>query len=164
MSREFNGQILEQVAELGLPRNDEFILTDSSALAEWGVVPFDEVGDIDGVTTRKNSEHLRRKAGWKTIERTVGYKQDERRVRVTAVHDEAGVFDIYPHAFSMYDYNRTDNGRIQPFELIEFSKQDPVTGIWVARIDYIDRTKRETGRAKDELRRLAIREYLQRRL
>jgi len=64
----------------------------------------------------------------------------------------------------MYDHNRTGNGRIQPSDLIEFSTQDPTTGLWVARIDYIDRTKRETGRAKDELRRLAIREYLQKRL
>jgi len=164
MSQEFDGRILAQVAELGLPRNDEFILTDSSALAEWGVIPFDEVGDIDGVTTRENIDYLRRKIGWKIIERTVGYKQDGRRVRVTAVGDEAKVFDIHPHGFSMYDYNRTGNGRIQPFDLIEFSTQDPATGLWVARIDYIDRTKRETGRAKDELRRLAIREYLQKRL
>jgi len=99
MTREFDGRILAQIAELGLPHNDQFILTDSSALAEWGVIPFDEVGDIDGVTIRKNREHLRREVGWRTIERTVGYKQDGRRVRVTAVRDEAGIFDIYPPRF-----------------------------------------------------------------
>jgi len=157
--REFDGRLLGQIAELGLPKNEEFILTDSGALAEWGVIPVEEVGDIDGVTTPENIEYMREVLGWKAVERVVGYKSDGRRVRVIATTDPEGKFDVYPHGFSMYDHHRTGNGRIQPADLIEFSERDPVTGLWVARIDYVERAKRETGRAKDELRRLAIKTY-----
>lgn len=160
MSREFDGQLLGRIADLGLPHNDEFVLTGSGALAERGVIPIEEVGDIDGVTSHENMTYLRRKIGWSVIRRTVGYSQSGRRVRVMALADKAKEFDVFPWDFSIYDHHRTGNGRIQLPELIEFSDQDSVTGIWVARLDYIARTKQETGRPKDARRLEAIRAHL----
>lgn len=159
MSQEFDGRLLARIAELGLPQDEEFVLTSSSALAERNVIPIEEVGDIDGVTSIENMTYLRRKVGWKAIRRTVGYNQAGRRVRVMALADQNEEFDIYPWDFSAYDYHRTGNGRIQLPELIKFSDQDPSTGIWVARIDHVERTKRETGRPKDDARLRMIDAY-----
>lgn len=156
MNREFDGQLLAKIVELGLPHTDTFVLTSSGALAERGVIPIEEVGDIDGVTSLENITYLRRKIGWKAIRRTVGYGNDGRRVRVMSIADDDGRFDIYPWDFSLLDHRQTGNGRIQLPELIESSDQDPATGIWVARIDYVERTKRATGRPKDEARLRAI--------
>ena len=159
MNREFNGRLLSRIAELDLPHPDEFVLTSSGALAERGVIPVEDAGDIDGVASRENLAFLRRKIGWKAIRRTVGYSQAGHPVRVMMLADQSGKFDIYPWDFSFYDYHRTGNGRIQLSELVELSDQDPVTGLWVARIDYVERTKRETGRPKDEVRLRAIEAY-----
>lgn len=165
MSAEFDGRLLARIAELGLPRNDEFVLTSSGALAERGVIPIEEARDIDGVipVESENMICLQRKIGWKVIRRTVGYNHDRRPIRVMTLADQEQEFDIYPWDFSSYDYHRTGNGRVHLPELIEFSDQDPETGIWVARIDYVERTKQETGRPKDEQRLRAIEAFRSKR-
>ena len=152
----FKGEILEQIQSLELPHPYDFVLNSSGALAERGVIPFEDVGDIDGSTCETNHEYLRRKFGWQTIRTVVGYREDGSSVYIWATHDPENLWDIHYRDFSQFDHNRIGYGRIMLDEQKNCSEQDPKTGIWVATIDYIERTKKETGREKDEERLRAI--------
>ncbi len=156
----FDGRILKKIEALQLPHPYDFVLNSSGALAERGVIPVEEVGDIDGSTCETNHEYLRRALGWQTIRKIIGYSAAEAPIYVRVTHDPEELFDVHYRDFSQFDYKRTGNGRIMLDEQKACSQQDPNTGVWVATVDYVERTKRETGRDKD-MRRLAAIERFQ---
>lgn len=159
MTAAFEGRLLAEIAALNLPRPEDFVLNSSGALAERGVIPMEEVGDIDGSTTRANHTYLRTVLGWNVVHKEVGVSSDGSPISVEITQDNAKRFDIHFWDFSVYDYNQTGRGRISLEEQKACSEQDPATGIWVASLDYIERVKRDTGRPKDEQRLQAIRQF-----
>ena len=163
MNRGFHGALLDKTAALGLPHKDDFVITHSAALAERGVIAIEEAHDIDGVTSPENMAYLQRQMGWRVTQRTVGYRQDRTPVGVMALSDANEEWDVYPWDFSDYDSQQTGNGRAQLDALKEVSTQDPVTMIWVARIEWVARTMRGTGRPKDAERLRLIDEYYKKR-
>lgn len=156
MTKSFDGRLLAEIAALGLPHPEDFVLNSSGALAERGVIPMQEVGDIDGSTTPENHRYLRTVLGWNAVRAEVGVGKDGVPISVEITQDDAKRFDIHFWDFSMYNYQQTGNGRISLEEQKAQSEQDPTTGIWVASLAYIENVKRETGRLKDKQRLEAI--------
>ncbi len=160
MSEQFDGRFLAEIAALELSHPEDFVLNSSASLAERGIIPAETVGDIDGTASIENLEYLRGQPGWDVTSKVVGTDRNNLDITVNVTHDENRRFDVHEWDFSTEDYNRTGKGRIELAEQKEWSDQDPVTGVYVARPEYSLRTKRGTGRDKDAARVQAIEKWL----
>jgi hypothetical protein len=150
VSERFDGRLLSKISKLQLPDPEGVVLNSSGALAERRVIPMDSVGDIDATISEENILSLQERVGWYLGKKVVGASRHTGRpLEITVIYDENKEFDFHRHGFSVFDYNRTGQGRHSLQTQIEFSDQDPATGIYVASIDYVVGTKLETNRVKD---------------
>ena len=146
----FNGTLLRKINELQLPDPEGVVLNSSGALAEWGVIPMESVGDIDATISNENIEALRERVGWILGKKVVGESRHTGQpIEIDVIYDENRYFDFHRYNFSFFDYHRIGKGRHTLQMQIEHSTQDPGTGIFVATPEYVVRTKLETGRVKD---------------
>ena len=160
MSESFDGRLLSKINKLQLPDPEGVVLNSSGALAEWGVIPMDSVGDIDATISEENILALRERVGWYLGRKVVGESRHTGRpIKIDVIYDEEHEFDFHRHNFSFFDYHRIGQGRHSLQMQIEHSTQDLRTGIFVATPEYVVRTKLETGRAKDTERIELVRKW-----
>ena len=141
--------ILNEVAELNVPRPDQLVINHGSAMVVRGIRPEHEDGDIDMAASLENISYMEQALGFVAVRKVVGTTKDGTERSVVVRHDEKRRFDVHRWDFSVLRYNATGRGRIGLEELIENSDQDDATGIWVARPEHILLTKEQTGRPKD---------------
>lgn len=159
----FKHPIVAEVAALGLPDTEQTVITHGSALVVRGIREPHEDGDIDLVTSSGNSTYLREVLGWKKIRRTTGYTDDGLPKTITQTISPDGRFDVYLWDFIPKQYQETGKGRVYLDELItNHSERDDHTGIWVAKPEFVLRTKQDTGREKDLLDIRLIDEHMKR--
>lgn len=142
--------LLHELAELNIPYPEEVVLNHGGALVTWGVRDERPEGDIDAATNLENNLYLENELGFRAVQLTVGFSKEGKERTVVSRRDEHDRFDIHRWDFSMYRFNRTGKGRLYLTNLATMSVQDPETGIWVLRPEFIRETKLETGRPKDE--------------
>ena len=156
MAEQFDGRLLAEIQALDLPHPEDFVLNHSGALAERGIIPIESVGDIDGSTSIENLRCLRQRIGWTIRRQIIGYRTDGHPITVVSTQDEDRRFDLHRWDFSMFDFNRTGNGKISLDAQKEFSDQDPVTRLYVASARYVERTNLEIDLPKKSARLAAI--------
>jgi hypothetical protein len=160
MSELFNGSLLKKISALQLPDPEGVVLNSSGALAEWGIIPMESVGDIDATISNENIEALRERVGWILGRKIVGESRHTGLpIEIDVVFNQDHEFDFHRYNFSFFDYYRIGKGRHTLQMQIEHSIQDPRTGIFVTTPEYVVRTKLETGRDKDQKRIEMVRDW-----
>lgn len=147
----FSHPAFAAVHELGLPEQDEVVLNHSVALDIYGVLDRTP-SDIDGSISSANVRYLRQEKGFLVARKIVGQFANgvSRKVLVTYSEREGNVFDFHRWDWSQDMYNREGAGRIYLSQQKQFAAQDPVTGIWVAKPEYVLGTKISTHRTIDQ--------------
>ena len=156
----YNRAPIDEVAALGMPFPDEVIINHGAALVIWGVREERLTGDIDAATNLENNLYLEEKLGFTALRMVVGVSADGKERTVISRRDKDQRFDIHRWDFSMYEYNRTGQGRMYLTTLATMSVQDPKTGIWVLKPAGVRLTMLETGRPQDEEMIPIIDDYL----
>ena len=145
----FNHQALADVEALGLPQPDRFVINHSAALDIFGVLDR-RYSDIDAAASLANIRFLREHHAFSIERREVGSNKDGEPITILVSKDKDEKFDVHRWDFSVDLYNKTGIGRVALNSVISYSVQDPRTGIWVARPDYVLATKVGTNRENDE--------------
>ena len=145
-----NRDPIDEMAALGMPIPEEIVINHGAALVVWGIRLERPGGDIDAATNLENNLYLENELGFRAVQMLVGTSRDGKPRTVVSRRDADDRFDIHRWDFSIHRYNRTGKGRVYLPELGANSIQDPVTGIWIARPDFVRETKLETGRPQDE--------------
>jgi hypothetical protein len=154
-----NRKLIDEIAALGMPYPEEVIINHGAALVIRGVRQERPGGDVDAATSLENCLYLQEELGFRAVQMMVGISANGKPRSIVSRRDPKGRFDIHRWDFSVEDYNRTGKGRIYLPELGANSDQDPATGIWVARPDFVARTMRDTGRPQDKEASRQIAEY-----
>ena len=152
----FDHPIIDEVANLEMPRPNGVIINHGAALVIWGIRSEHADGDIDAMISQPNVEHVRNELGWRAVDMFVGVS-DMGEVRdVKSYRDDENRFDFHHWDFSMFRYQMIGKGRILQNEARRYSVKDPRTGIRVATPEYVRFTKIATGREKDyqDIRRI----------
>jgi len=146
---DFNHPVFGEVADLGLPEPDQFVINHSAALAIFGMLDRTP-NDIDAATSLRNIRFLRKDRDFPIERRVVGYTADGRPITILVSQDEDKRFDVHRWEFSLKQYRETGLGRIALRDIIPDTAQHPTLGIRVAVPRLVLATKEDTGRPQDE--------------
>ena len=149
MTPDFDHSVFTEVADLGLPEPDKFVINHSAALAIFGLLNR-APNDIDAAASLRNIRFLRQQHHFAIERRVVGYRSDGKPITIVVSSDEHNRFDIHRWEFSMQQYKATGLGRIALRDIIPHTVQHPTLGIRVAIPRLVLSTKVDTERPQDE--------------